>query len=393
LLGFAPQSGEYLRQDALNDFTRRTGIAVDLIPTWGTSAEQVALILRTLKHHAPAPDVYLIDMIWIGTLARHLMDLTPYLDENAGDHFPEMLGTEPGGRRLIGLPFYMNVAALYYRKDLLQKYGFRHPPTTWKELETAAAWIQARERASGNTGFWGYVWQGAPYEGLTCNALEWQMSFGGGSVIDPDGTISVNNPRAAQAFRRAAGWVGSISPPSVLTYTEADSLNAFRSGKAAFMRHWSSVYSADRTTGLTGLPAGTHKAVETVGGFLLAVSRYSAHPAESARLVLYLTGREVQFRRALRRGYLPTLDPLYSNTDLERTLPQLRLLKSLPPGSCVQRPSMIASEKYAGVSKAYYTVVHSILSHEAEPADALSRLERQLVDLTGFPTVAQAEHR
>ena len=57
---------------------------------------------------------------------------------------------------------------------------------------------------------------------LTCNALEWQASEGGGRIIERDKTISVNNPQTIRAWRRAARWVGSISPPSVVAYKEWD---------------------------------------------------------------------------------------------------------------------------------------------------------------------------
>jgi trehalose/maltose transport system substrate-binding protein len=76
-----------------------------------------------------------------------------------------------------------------------------------------ASRIQAGERARGNQDFWGFVWQGAAGEGLTCAGLEWQMSEGGGRIIEDDKTISVNNPDAMQTWQRARRWVGSISPP------------------------------------------------------------------------------------------------------------------------------------------------------------------------------------
>jgi trehalose/maltose transport system substrate-binding protein len=102
---------------------------------------------------------------------------------------------------------------LFYRVDLLRKYGYRAPPKTWEELEVMARRIQSGERASGNKDFWGFVWEGAPSEVLTCNALEWQVSDGGGTILEQDGKVTVNNPRTIRAWQRAARWVGSISPP------------------------------------------------------------------------------------------------------------------------------------------------------------------------------------
>ena len=54
---------------------------------------------------------------------------------------------------------------------------------------------------------WGFVWQGNAYEGLTCDALEWVASHGGGMIVEKDGTISINNANAAAALDMAAGLV------------------------------------------------------------------------------------------------------------------------------------------------------------------------------------------
>jgi trehalose/maltose transport system substrate-binding protein len=101
--------------------------------------------------------------------------------------------------------------------------------------------IQAGERTKGNKNFWGYVWQGAASEALTCDALEWQVSEGGSAILDEKGKVAVNNAQNIRAWERAARWVGSISPPGVVAHKEWDAQNIWLGGKAAFMRNWSGV--------------------------------------------------------------------------------------------------------------------------------------------------------
>ena len=56
------------------------------------------------------------------------------------------------------------------------------------------------EGESDNPDFTGFVWQGEAYEGLTCDALEWISSFGGGTIISPEGEIEVFNDQAIAAL-------------------------------------------------------------------------------------------------------------------------------------------------------------------------------------------------
>ncbi len=329
LVGFGLQAGEELKHDALDEFTRKTGVRVELVPSWGTSAQTLNETSKLLRLTSNAPDVYLIDIVWPGTLAPDLLDLTPFVDSAAGGHLPVLVKNDTVRGRLVSLPLYVNVGMLYYRTDLLKKYGYQRPPATWDELEKMAARIQHGERASGNRDFWGYVWQGAAYEGLTCDALEWQQSFGGGRMIESNGEVTVNNPKALASFRMARKWVGTISPRSVLSYTESDSLAVFRAGNAAFLRHWSGALSAARLGNppirdrfnVTALPAGPHGRAQMVGGFQLAIGRHSANPSLSAQLVTYLTGRQVQLRRAMNEGYLPTVPQLFERPEVLKVLP------------------------------------------------------------------------
>ena len=142
--------------------------------------------------------------------APHLLDLTSRFSAEARLHYPALIENDTVDRRLIAMPWFGDFGMLYYRTDLLQKYGFAAPPRTWDDLERQATRIRDGERATNRT-FTGFVFQGNSYEGLTCAALEWIASAGGGSVLE-EGRVTLDNPRAVEALDRARQWVGSIAP-------------------------------------------------------------------------------------------------------------------------------------------------------------------------------------
>ena len=134
--------------------------------------------------------------------------------------------------------------------------------------------------------FWGYLWQGAASEALTCNALEWQVSQGGGSLLNRDGSLSLEPVHTAETWESARRWIGTLSPPDTANALEDDSLKVWKQGEAAFMRNWPYAYvesqSADSkvqgVVGVTIMPSGDapgdHHA-DTLGGFQLMVSKTS----------------------------------------------------------------------------------------------------------------------
>src|SRR5712664_495648 len=237
------------REQELQQFTRETGIRVKLLPSPESAREKLALWQELLGTGASGPDVYGIDVIWPRILNEDFIDLKPYFAREISAQFPAIAASYTVDNKLMAMAYRADIGLLFYRTDLLRQYGYREPPRTWDELETMAARIQAGERAKGKKQFWGFVWQGAADEVLTCDALEWQAAEGGGRIIEEDKTISVNNPLAIRAWQRAAHWVGSISPPGVVGYREWDALNVWIAGDAAFMRHWTSAYVDSQVAG------------------------------------------------------------------------------------------------------------------------------------------------
>lgn len=379
------------RKHEEEEFTRETGILVKDLPAPETAIDQLALWHKLLKNTSEAPDVFAIDVIWPAMTAEYSLPLDAYRVDTAQD-FPSLVANDTVGGRLIALPYHADTGLLFYRNDLLRAYGYQAPPATWDELEKMATRIQNGERSKGHRDFWGFVWQGAPSEALTCNALEWQASEGGGRIIEPDGRVSVNNPDAARSWQRAARWVGSISPPGVVAYREWDTLNIWRSGNAAFMRNWPTSYLTSQSNGssvrgkvaVSLLPGGRAGRTGTLGGASLSVFRGTQHPKEAVALVRYLVRRDVELNRIIASSQPPVFPELFDDPSVLKTMPHFAELKKLLQNGVVVRPSTVAGANYEQVSEAYFTAVHSVLTKQSKASEAAAKLEKDLVQLTGL---------
>jgi trehalose/maltose transport system substrate-binding protein len=369
----------------LQKFTQETGIRVQSIPVPEYTGGYLEIARKLLKDSS-GPDLLNIDLIWSPILAPDLIDLQPHLPAEISELEPQLLPGYTVNGKLVAVPFNVPLGSLEYRADLLRKYGYDHPPKTWNELENMAERIQTGERAKGAKDFWGFVWQGAAGEALTCDALEWQASAGGGRIIEPDRTISVNNPAAIGAWQRARHWIGWISPPSVLAYRELDSMLVFESGRAAFNRLWllTPMTSSGQArqvgwrsrppvvpAGFSRMPGGAGGSAGTMGGTGTAVSLHSTHRQEAIALVRYQLRAQMQANAGPKHAEFSD-PPSMSNQR----------------ANIVARPSVATGIAYKQVSKAYIDAVHSVLTGQRGAPQAAAELEKQLMEITGFPAAS-----
>ena len=398
-LGAGPGPGaEFEQKTQLVQFEKENpNITVKYIIGPQSATDRYGLYLQNFQAKSAAVDVYQIDVIWPGDLAEHLLDLNQYGGADAvKDDFKAIVTNNTVGGKLVGLPWFTDGGLLYYRTDLLKKYGYNAPPKTWKELGDMAKKIQDGERAAGNQDFWGYVWQGKAYEGLTCDALEWVYSNGGGTIVSPDKKITINNEKAAAALDAAAAWLGAISPPGATGFQEEESRAVWQGGNAAFMRNWPYAYSLGQKDDskikgnfdVTTLPAGdSGHGAATLGGWQLAVSKYSAHPAEAAKLALFLASKEQQKVRAINLSLLPTNATLYDDADVAKASPFMPKLKEVFV-SAVARPSTASAPKYNEVSTIFFQAVANVLAKKSNGTDAVANMELDLKDKLGYGTAA-----
>ncbi len=395
--GAVGQELELVQAAAARYMEQNPGVTVNVLDTPDMADDRLGLYLQFFEAQSPEVDVYQIDVIWPGDLEVHFVDLFEYgAADVVGEHFPAIVENNTVDGRLIAIPWFTDAGLLYFRTDLLEKYGFDGPPATWSELTEMAQTIQDGERAEGNSDFWGFVWQGNAYEGLTCDALEWIASNDGGSIIEPDGTISVNNANAIEVIDLAASWVGTISPPGVTGFDEEAARNMWQAGNAAFMRNWPYAYSLGEQAGsavagvfdVSPLPAGDAAGgtpAATLGGWQLGVSRYSNNPELAADVALFLASYDEQKIRAVEGSLNPTIMALYEDEDVLEAVPFFGSLYDVFINA-VARPSTATAPDYAQVSSAFYSAIHSVLTGQEDAATALALLEFDLIELTGFPT-------
>ncbi len=390
--GAVGQELELTREAAQRYMESHPDVEVRVIDTPDLATDRYGLYLQFFEARRSDIDVYQIDVIWPGDLAEHLLDLYEFgAKEIADKHFPAIVENNTVDGRLVGIPWFTDAGLLYYRTDLLEKYGLE-VPKTWAEFEEAARIIQEGERAEGNEDFWGFVWQGNAYEGLTCNALEWIYSNGGGTIISPDGVITINNPNAIEAIEMAARWVGTISPAGVTGFAEEDARSIFQSGNAAFMRNWPYAYALGQSEesviagkfDVAPLPAGrSGHGAATLGGWQLAVSKYSNNPEIAADVALFMASPEEQKIRAIKGSFTPTIMALYEDPEVLEATPFFATLYDVLINA-VARPSTITAPNYNEISTLFFRAVHSVLTGAKDAASAFEELELELQALTGF---------
>lgn len=357
-----------------------TGIKVkdEMLPS--ATDEQHQLYVINLEGRSTDFDVFAMDVIWVPEFARAgwLRDLSHILPpEERGEFFKGPVEAVTFNGRIYAIPWYIDAGVLFYRKDLLEKYGFL-PPKTWHELVHIASEIARKE-----PDLYGFVWQGKQYEGLVCNVLEYLWGNGGG--VFKDGRIVIDSLENQQAlgFMRDLIYEYSVTPEFVTTMTEEPSRRIFGKGKAIFMRNWPYAWNIFQgkdspvkgKVGVSSLPSFPgHESFSTLGGWQLGINRYTRHPEEAERFIQFFTSNETQKGLSLTIGYQPTRRRLYSDADLVQVQPFMASLYGVFEHA---RPRPV-TPFYMMLSQVIQPEFSAVLSRIKGPEEALTSARKQI---------------
>lgn len=377
------REGEIIRLQ-LERFRRdHPSLSVALRATPDSADQRHQLYVQWLNARAPDPDVLQLDVVWTAEFAaagwiRSLDRFHP----DTGAFFDSTIAASRWRDALYALPWFTDVGMLYWRTDLLP-----HAPRDLAELSAFAAQSQRDHHVR-----FGFVWQGARYEGLVTVFLE-QLGAFGGSILDAGGRVVVDSEPAVSALTSMRDMIdrSGITPNAVLTWQEEQVRFAFENGESAMMRNWPYAFpllqdaSESRVSGkfavapLPGGPGGAPTAA--LGGSELAINAFSEQPDAAYELIDYLLQPAQMIERARVAGQLPPRPALYVSADLADALAIRPDAARQVIERAVPRP---VTPVYHELSEILQVSLHRALTHQQEPRpaleDAAASMRRLLVN-------------
>lgn len=319
-------------------------------------------------------DLVYMDVIWTSKFAAAgwLMDLSDRISEEELKVFTDKdleAGFYKG--KLYRIPLRSDAGMLYYRKDLLEQLGEK-PPETFADLVKTSQQLQEKKATR-----WGYVWQGAQYEGLSAMFVEILEGFGGFWVNPETNEVGLDKPEAIQAVEFLRNVIDKgISPPGVTTYREEDTRRLFVSGETAFLRNWPYVWASAQeddsdVKGKIGIKPMVHVPGATggtcLGGWGMGIAKTSKHPEEAWKAIQYFTSKEAQKRFTLETGNMSSRKELFADPDIIAKYPHYPQLETVVK-SAVLRPPIAQYNQASDILQRYLNAALSNRSLSVEKA-------------------------
>jgi multiple sugar transport system substrate-binding protein len=336
-----------------------------------------------LNAQSAAVDIFSVDMISVAEFARkgwlQPISESRWSQQERAKYLQVPIQACTIDGQLWAVPFRSNAGLLYYRTDFIP-----HPPSTWEEL-TSMAGLARQDGLK-----YGYVWQGAEYEGLVCNFDEVLHGYGGSLFSDPfhPTVVTVDSSQARQALETMVDWIqkSKISPADTTTYTEEVTRSTWENDGALFMRNWPYAYASSQQKlahkfGIHSIPTGGNNTLghSSLGGWQLAINKniHAIQQDAAWEFIQYLLQPEAQKIGATVASWAMTLMSLYEDQEILRKVPLYGQLKPLLQ-TALPRP---IAPNYADMSTAIVFYVRQALTGQASVSEALRRLAAKLEQL------------
>jgi len=302
----------------------------------------------------------------------------PMTEEEKAEYYPNIVGTVTIDGEQWGVPIAFSTKAFYWNKDIFEEAGLdpETPPATWAET------IDFARQITENTDVAGYGLPAKTFDNTMHQFLHWVYT-NNGQIIDGEGNITMDSPEvlaALQAYK-------DITPYSVegATAYEQNEIRAIfldesvgmiqTSVGAAFM-----LQDTDINWGVADLPVGP--SAQGAGTLLitdsLAIFEGSGVEDKAIEFAKFITSPVVQ--EAYEAGGAASLTPPRPGPAVDAMVEAGPYWKPFIDGIEFGGPEPLFTD-YKGFQNVMIEMVQSVVTGDAEPAEALTEAA---ADLEGY---------
>jgi multiple sugar transport system substrate-binding protein len=328
------------------------------------------------------------DVIWPIQFAAQgwVQDLSDNFPEPEQNKFlPAPINASIYEDGIYAVPWFEDAGLLYSRVDLLEQAGYSAPPETWDELKEMAI------KTAQDTGTkYGFLFQGANYEGGVCNALEYIRTHGGDVLSDvTSGEVIIDSPEAAAGLETYRSMITSgAAPQAVSNYEETEGDPLFENGESVFFREWPGVYG-DIATGqfkvkqdqvtVSPIPVDPgNQSSSTLGGWTFMINAQTDMPDEAWEFVKFMTSFESFKYRAIEGGYITARKAILDDPEVQKAIPTVKLAKDVLLDYATSRP---VTQYYGDMSLEMQSEFNDALTGDVTPQQAVETLQKNLTTI------------
>jgi multiple sugar transport system substrate-binding protein len=336
-------------------------------------------------------DVISADVVWPIQFAANgwLEDLSDlFTEELRSEYLPAPLEAVTYKEKLYGVPWFTDFGMFYYRKDLLEKSGFKKPPETWDEVRQMGLKVQ---EDSGTKEV--MVLQGAEYEGGVCNGCEYVWNAGG-DVLDPNNVnrVIIGSVEAVRGLETERSLItDGLAPLSVAVYKEQEAHTAFLTNEESiFARNWPYMLglAADpalskvkpEAIGVSALPVEQkgNQSFSALGGWNFTINAASDKKEQAWEFIKYMSDPAVQGEIAIAASLLPTKKAVYKDKKVTKEQPTVGLAADLATNAKTRPTHPFYSDMSLLLAEGY----NESLKGDVSPERTVRGLQDELARIT-----------
>ncbi len=332
-------------------------------------------------------DILGVGAYWTAEFAEAgwLMELDNIVDKNIlAELNPAYLSAHSYNGKLYGLgPWWGGIGGMYYRKDLLDEYGF-NPPETYDEVVKICKTIMADKPE-----MTGWTWPAMKDTVLMNRWIEFLIGFGG-TYFNSDGSSAMNSDDAVEALTFMKSLIDSgISPKSITTWKEEDSQIKFLNGDAIFhsgrqdLMFWLDNPEQSKLVGKWGFiknPAQADgKSAGFYEGWAFSIGKYTDVPDAALKVLEVMFDFPVQKLFNLSQGPLQAHMGVYTDPEVLANNANMAIIEKVADSATPPIPH----PDYTQMSDIMVDNIHEVLTGMTEPKKALDAAAKSINTLLG----------